>query len=50
MVTVMGVAFVANEGIILIEVRPTTNTDLLSGEGPSRIVSTGAVRLGSRLG
>jgi hypothetical protein len=29
MVTVMGVAFVENEGIILIEVRTTTNTDFL---------------------
>jgi hypothetical protein len=39
MVTVMGAPFVENEGVILIEVRPTTNTDLLSGEGPSRMVS-----------
>jgi hypothetical protein len=29
MVTVMGVAFAENEGIILIEVRTTTNTDFL---------------------
>jgi hypothetical protein len=30
---------VANDGIILIEVRTTTNTDFLSGEGPSRMVN-----------
>jgi hypothetical protein len=29
----MGAPFVENEGIILIEVRTTTNTDFLSGEG-----------------
>jgi hypothetical protein len=34
-----GAPFVANDGIILIEVRTTTNTDFLSGEGPSRMVN-----------
>jgi len=55
-VTVMGAPFVENEGIILIEVRTTTNPDLLSGEGPSRMVSASFNHLdapfviGSRLG
>ena len=31
-----GSPFLENEGIILIEVRTTTNTEFLSGEGPSR--------------
>jgi hypothetical protein len=43
MVTVMGAALVENEWIILIEVRTTTNSDFLLGEGPSR---TGDDRLG----
>ncbi|WP_170303082.1 hypothetical protein [Reyranella soli] len=42
MVTVMGAPLLENEGIILIEVRTTTNTDLLSGEGSSRMVSARA--------
>jgi hypothetical protein len=46
MVTVMGVAFVENEGIILMEVRTTTNTDLLSGEGSSRMAVRDQLQVG----
>jgi hypothetical protein len=46
MVMVMGVALVESEGIILIEVRPTTNPDFLSGEGSSKAPFV----IGSRLG
>jgi len=42
MVTVMGAAFAGTREFILIEVRTTTNTDLLSGEGSSRMVSARA--------
>jgi hypothetical protein len=46
MVTGMAVALMENEGIILIEVRTTTNPDFLSGEGSSKAPFV----IGSRLG
>jgi hypothetical protein len=41
-----GCPFVESEGIILIEVRTTTNTDLLSGEGASRMAVRDRLQVG----